>query len=453
MIKGAYMNTVKKTSSKIPLVVDFTTGLCRTDVLHERAFATVRSSPHAAGMVLLSALKGRRVLSMHLETHGARMRSFAAEPDVLEKIRATRSEERRKVLVTDDPDDVKDIKELQELFDDIVTVSDAIEQTSESGYELIAGAGADEKLRAGATQLSEPERSAPAGQGVTYLKALRPHQWSKNLLVFMPILASHSLDGMGPVLVAFTAFCLTASSVYILNDLMDLDADRAHDRKCKRPFASGALPIGSGILLSGALLIAALLLSALFTPPRFLAVLLLYYAMTFAYSLTLKRLLVIDVLTLAALYTLRIIGGAEAVSLDITEWLLAFSMFLFLSLAAVKRQAELVDRFQSGGRASAGRAYVVEDLPVLRGMALAGGYAAVMVLALYISSSEVIELYESPKVLWLMCPVLLYWVSRMVMVTHRGQMEDDPIVFAASDRISQISVLLCLVFVVWAAFF
>jgi 4-hydroxybenzoate polyprenyltransferase len=396
-------------------------------------------------------LRGQRALSKALEGLDARIRSIAAEPGVLEQVSAARSEGRRTLLVTDDPEALLDIRDLEGLFDNVMTTGDALALTAGTGYELIAGPDADPFLREGASQFITPERQPAAAQGATYLKSLRPHQWSKNILVFMPLLASHSLEGAGPVLVAFLAFCLTASSVYILNDLMDLDADRAHARKRNRPLASGALPIGSSLLLSGVLLIAALLLSALFTPPQFLAVLLLYYAITFAYSLSLKRLLVIDVLTLAALYTLRIIGGAEAAALEITEWLLAFSMFLFLSLAAVKRQAELIDQLHSGEKTTAGRAYVVEDLPVLRGMALAGGYAAVLVLALYISSSEVIQLYESPSVLWLLCPVLLYWVSRMVMITHRAQIKDDPIVFAATDRMSQVSVLLCMVFVVWAA--
>lgn len=447
------MRTANHPAPETPLLVDFATGLSRTDILHERAFSAVRDEPRAAGVVLVAAAKGRAALERTLDRLEARPRSVAADPQVLDSIRAARSEGRRTVLVADDPAEVSAIGGIEDLFDDIATPEDAVANYARAGYDLVAGPGADPTLRESASRIHQPERRPSEAYGATYLRALRPHQWSKNLLVFMPLLASHSLQGAGFVVIAFVAFCLTASSVYILNDLMDLDADRAHARKRNRAFASGALPIGSGILLSVILLLVAILLSAVFTPPRFLAVLLLYYAMTFAYSVFLKRLLVIDVMILAALYTLRIIGGGEAAELEITPWMLAFSMFLFLSLAAIKRQGELVDRLESGETTSAGRAYVVGDLPIVIGMVLAGGYASVLVLALYISSPEIVRLYESPSVLWLICPVMLYWVSRMGMVTHRGRMHDDPIVFAATDRVSQISVLLSVIFVIWAAFF
>jgi 4-hydroxybenzoate polyprenyltransferase len=196
------------------------------------------------------------------------------------------------------------------------------------------------------------------------------------------------------------------------------------------------------VLLAGGLVAAAVAISLALAPPLFLGVLALYYVTTFAYSFWLKRKLTIDVITLAALYTLRIIGGAAAASVVLSPWMLGFSMFLFLSLAAVKRQAELTDLAQSGKSQTAGRAYETDDLPVLRSMALSAGYAAVLVFALYIDSENVAELYARPEVLWLVCPLLIYWISRIVMKTHRGLMTDDPIVYAAGDRISQVTVLL-----------
>jgi 4-hydroxybenzoate polyprenyltransferase len=175
----------------------------------------------------------------------------------------------------------------------------------------------------------------------------------------------------------------------------------------------------------------------------------MYFVITFAYSLWLKRKLLVDVLMLAGLYTIRIVAGGAAAAVPLSPWLLGFSMFLFLALAAVKRQAELSDQMRTG-RASAGRAYEVEDLPVIRGMALAAGNAAVMVLALYISSDDVQRLYSRPELIWLICPFLLYWVLRMIMKTHRGEMTDDPIVYAATDRVSQLVIVICVVFAVAA---
>ena len=240
--------------------------------------------------------------------------------------------------------------------------------------------------------------------------------------------------------------------MYILNDLVDLPADRAHPRKRMRPFASGAVPILHGAILAPALLLGAILISLLFAPSLFLGALVIYYVVTLAYSFWLKRKLIIDVLTLAGLYTIRIIAGAAAASLALSPWMLGFSMFLFLSLAAVKRQAELTDQLRDGRKKSVGRAYETEDLPVLRDIALSSGYAAVLVFALYINSEDVLMLYGKPQILWLICPLLLYWISRMVMITHRGFMHDDPIVFAANDRISQIVVVTSAAIILAAGF-
>jgi len=271
---------------------------------------------------------------------------------------------------------------------------------------------------------------------------MRPHQWSKNVLLFLPLLAAHDLSLLPSVTLGFLAFCLTASAVYVINDLMDLTADRAHPRKRRRPFASGALSAGQGLGLALGLIVLALILGIATGKPAFLAVQGFYFLATFAYSLWLKRKLIIDVLMLAGLYTVRIVAGGAAGMIDLSPWLLAFSMFLFLGLAAVKRQAELTDQMASG-RASTGRAYEVDDLTVLRGIALSAGQAAVLVLALYISSDDVRSLYAFPSLLWLICPILLYWFLRMVIKTHRGAMTDDPIIFAATDRISLTLFVVC----------
>jgi 4-hydroxybenzoate polyprenyltransferase/phosphoserine phosphatase len=271
-----------------------------------------------------------------------------------------------------------------------------------------------------------------------WLRALRVHQWAKNLLLLVPVLAAHKVGpGMlSHTLVAVLAFSLCASSVYVLNDLLDLPHDRQHARKRHRPFASGALSITGGpVLIAGLLALSAAL--CVFMPAQFVLILAAYYLCTLSYSLWIKRLMVADVMMLALLYTLRIFAGAAATRIPVSPWMLAFSMFLFFCLAVVKRKTELTAHVRQGkSERLSGRGYSPEDLDMLRGMAASSGYMAVLVLALYINSADVAVLYPHPWALWALCPALLYWVSRVLMLSHRGEMHDDPVVFALRDRIS-----------------
>jgi 4-hydroxybenzoate polyprenyltransferase len=270
------------------------------------------------------------------------------------------------------------------------------------------------------------------------LRALRPHQWAKNVLVLVPLLTAHRAgdpSALAAGVSALISFCLCASSVYLLNDMLDLEADRAHARKSKRPFATGDLSLAAGFILVPVLLGAAALI-AVFLPPKFQLALAAYYLLTTAYSLALKRFLLIDAVALAGLYTLRIIAGAAAVTVALSFWLLLFSVFLFLSLAFVKRYAELDALRRQQRLAAIGRGYRVEDLAVLQSFGTAAGYLSVLVLALYINSPEISALYHRPKVIWILCVLMLYWVSRVWMTAHRGGMHDDPVVYALRDRVS-----------------
>jgi 4-hydroxybenzoate polyprenyltransferase len=271
-----------------------------------------------------------------------------------------------------------------------------------------------------------------------WLGALRLHQWLKNALVFVPLLAAHlmlSPDAALRAIVAFIAFSLCASGAYVLNDLFDLDADRHHPRKCLRPFAAGTLPLGGGLMATPLLLIAAFA-TAYALSSRFLLVLFVYAVITLAYSLFLKRVAMLDVVTLAALYTLRIIGGAVAIPVEASFWLLAFSMFLFLSLAMVKRYTEVRRVAESGEEKIAGRGYHTADLALIQSLGTSSGYLSVLVLAFYINSTASTALYRHHQVLWVLTPVLLYWISRIWLVAQRGDMHDDPVVFALTDRVS-----------------
>lgn len=282
-------------------------------------------------------------------------------------------------------------------------------------------------------------------KGVTkaWLKQLRVHQWLKNVLIFVPLVAAHEIDApllLSNVLLAFLFFSLCASSVYLLNDLLDLNEDRNHPRKKFRPFAAGTLSLKAGIIACPLLLMTAFIGSFVFLPPMFTVGLALYYAVTLAYSLWLKRIVIIDVVTLAALYTIRIIAGSFATGLELTFWLLAFSMFMFLSLALVKRYAELrMVKAKGVEEKISGRGYYPGDLEMLSSMGAASGYLSVMVLALYIQDASTANLYSHPKYIWLACPLLLFWVSRTWMLTHRGHMHDDPVVFAVKDRVSLLT--------------
>jgi 4-hydroxybenzoate polyprenyltransferase len=282
--------------------------------------------------------------------------------------------------------------------------------------------------------------SAAPSQFTALLRALRTHQWVKNLLVFVPVMLDHKIldpPVVANALIAFVAFCCAASGGYVLNDLLDTEADRRHRTKRHRPFAAGTLSRSFGAVLVP-LLFAIALLCCYWLSPKFLALLATYVGSTIAYSLYLKRVAILDVLLLAGLYTLRVLAGVAATHVRFSTWLLAFSMFLFLSLAFVKRYAELSDLQGGADEAIERRGYIRGDREWLGSMGGASGYLSVLVLALYINSEQVIALYQAPLLLWLICPLLLFWISRMWLLAHRGRMDQDPIVATVRDPISYI---------------
>ncbi len=270
-----------------------------------------------------------------------------------------------------------------------------------------------------------------------YIKTLRPHHWLKNILILIPILAAHEMAAEPWLagVAAVVAFSICASSAYLFNDLVDLPHDRAHHSRRHRPIAAGALPVKHAIVMVPVLLAGAFGLAVATLPASFIGLLGGYFAATVAYSLILKRFAIIDVIILGGLYTTRIIAGGLATGIVISDWLFAFSMLLFLCLAIVKRQTELIEVDTRDDRV-AGRGYRVSDLSLLSGLAAASGYGAVVVLGLYISSDTVAQSYSTPKLLWIVCVLFLYWISHVLLLTHRGEMHADPVVFAATDKIS-----------------
>jgi 4-hydroxybenzoate polyprenyltransferase/phosphoserine phosphatase len=458
------------------LVVDLDHTLVRTDLLHESVLDALVRAPLSFISATLGLRAGKAVFKARLaDVASIDVATLPYNGAVLAQIEAVRREGGRTVLVSatnerlvlavaahlgcfdeahgsDDRRNLRGDAKAQFLVDrygagkfDYVG-NGVVDLPVWRHARRVVTVGVSDKVRAKVRQidpeavhLSPPENRM--AQAAHLLGALRPHQWLKNLLVFLPIIAGHRIDpgAWMAALTAFAAFSMTASSAYVINDLLDLSADRVHPRKRRRPFASGALPISHGVPLVFGLLAGAGLLSLLARQPLLVLILALYAVSTMAYSLVLKRQLMIDICTLSGLYTLRVVAGSVATGVPLSPWMCAFSAFLFLSLAAVKRQTELVDGLGSGRAEATGRAYVTDDLPIVAMMAISSGYIAVLVLALYVSSPAVDGLYHSPLILWGACPVLFFWISRLVMLAHRGALHHDPVVFAARDPVS----LLC----------
>lgn len=471
----------------IVLVVDLDGTLIRSDMLLESFWSGFASDWRVPLHALAGLANGRAALKARLADCGTPdAATLPYNPAVLEKIRDWRASGGRVALVTAaDQRLAQSVADHLGLFD-VVHGSDGRTnlkgpakaaflraEFGEGGFAYIGDHTADlpvwtsahsaltvgaapalrarvEALHPGAIHLAPPapglaDRFAPA------LRAMRPHQWLKNLLVFFPMIAGHvfTVETFLQGVLAFIAFGLVASSVYLLNDLLDLSADRAHPRKRARPLASGALPLIHGMVLVPVLLLCGMAL-ALVLGPMFLAVLAGYYLLTVAYSLWLKRKMLIDICVLATLYTFRVIAGGVATDIPLSVWLLAFSAFFFLALAAVKRQAELVDAAQRGVTIAPGRGYQVGDLPFVSQMAVSSGFVAVLVMMLYLNAPDVLSKYSNPWLLWGACLVLLYWVARMVLLAHRGHMDDDPVVYALRDPVSRVAILLMAVLVIGA---
>lgn len=291
---------------------------------------------------------------------------------------------------------------------------------------------------------STPVVSSSSSLPRDLIKAIRPYQWVKNLLLFVPILMSHQVrdrEKLLFVVIGFAAFCLCASASYVFNDLWDREHDRHHPVKRNRPFAAGRLSATTGVVLALVLFAGGLVPSFVLLPPGFVVMLVLYVVLTTLYSFWLKRKLLLDVFFLAGLYTQRVLAGGQAAQVEVSKWLLAFSIFFFLSLAFAKRYAELLRlQDEKSGQQIRGRAYRVEDLDVMAATGPASGYLSVLVLALYVNQSDLVQqLYKSPSLLWLLCPVMLYWITRVWFLARRQILKEDPILFALKDRMSLIT--------------
>ena len=457
-----------------PLVVDLDGTLVKTDLLYLSFFAFVKRKLSGMFMVFIWILRGKACLKSELaEKASVDVTVLPYEKQVLDFLNAERAKKRRIILATaSHVSYAEQIASHLEIFDVVMATDrkrnlsaakkrDAlIEEFGSRGFDYIGNSRADLAVWESARKayLVNPERGVERNarkignveqvilsRNVVFkawFRSLRPHQWTKNLLVFVPLAASHSFNDPGlltSAILAFILFSLCASSVYLLNDIVDIEDDRHHPRKKHRPLASGELPIRDGLVTSFIFLAVSFAAALLIMPLSFTVSLGVYYVLTLVYSFLFKRMMTVDIITLAALYTMRIIAGSYACGLVPTFWILAFSMFLFLSLALVKRYTELHDAHKKGNiEKTKGRGYFPDDLGIISSLGTASGYLSVMVLSLYIQDTRTLSLYRNPEIIWLACPLVLFWISRIWILTHRGHMRDDPVLFAIKDKMSLI---------------
>jgi len=454
-----------------PLCVDLDGTLVRTDMLFETLVAALRRNPLLALRLPLWLAAGRARLKRELASRAVfAPAALPYDEQVLETLRRERCAGRRLVLATaSDVLVAEAIAAHLGLFDEVVA-SDGrsnlkaaakaerlVERYGERGFDYMGHDAADVPVWARARtayvlsgEAAIARRAAATGarvcpvetrRGGTWplLRALRVHQWAKNLLVFIPMLTAHRLadaQSAASAMLAFAAFSFAASATYMMNDLADLEHDRVHPYKRRRALAAGDLPVWVAVVLAPQLLALAFVV-AIPLPAPFVAELACYCIAALAYSLWLKRLALVDVFTLAGLYTVRILAGAAAIAVPVSSWLLLFSLFLFLSLALAKRHAELARAsLHAGAPPVAGRGYGGADRALVGLLGVSAGQVSILVFALYLSSPAVAALYRHPGLLWIACPLLLYWIARVWLFAYRERLTEDPLVFALRDRVS-----------------
>ena len=469
---------------QVPLCVDLDGTIIKTDLLWESFVRLLCLNPLYLLVMPFWWMRGRAFLKKQL---ALRVRLDVAtlpynEPFV-EFVRQARRDGRRIILATaSDRGMAEPVARHLGIFDEVMASEGKVNlrgaakrealaaRFGERGYDYAGDSSVDLAVWPGAREAliirARPEvaqkaaRLAPANRTfgtatpklAACLRSLRPHQWIKNLIIFVPVVTAHAVANatvLANAAWAFFAFCLCASSVYICNDLVDLESDRHHPAKRLRPFASGDLPLPYGLMLAPVLLVASFAVSWKLSP-AFVGVVGGYFLASTSYSLRLKQVALLDVFWLAGLFTVRLIAGHIATGLAWSVWLLVFSMFIFLSLALLKRFLALQAIRQQNQQELKGHGYTADDLELVTTIGLVSGYLAVLVLALYVNSSQVVTLYRHPTLLLLVCPLLLYWVSRVWLLAHRGQMEDDPTAFAFKDPVSYLVGVLTLL-VMWLA--
>lgn len=458
-----------QTSDNIPLVVDLDGTLINTDLLYEGIAALLKKNVLNVFLLLPWLLKGKAYLKNKIsQIAEIRLDLLPYNMKLLEFLEKESGNGRKIVLATASPKSYAiEISKLHPIFDSVYGSEEInlkgknklkllIDRFGEKKFDYIGNSNSDlvifvscrlsylanasALLRKRTKKISNLQFIWGRKDNSLYyfLKAIRPYQWMKNLLIFVPLITAHQFSSpnlISRTILAFIAFSLIASSGYLINDLSDLNSDRSHPRKRLRPLASGQLSILSGLIFALVLWIGGVLI-ALKIGYLFLVILLSYFVISLSYSLYLKRLVLYDVFILAFLYSLRVIAGGAVINVALSFWLISFSTFIFLSLAFVKRYSELMQVNIKDSLINRGREYFPEDLNLLQVMGVVSGFSSIIVFSLFINTQEVAELYHHPKLLWALSFLLLFWISRIWLVTIRGKMTDDPIIFAIKDTSS-----------------
>ncbi len=469
-----------------PLCVDLDGTLTRTDTLYELLMLLVKFRFHMLFMLPFWVLKGKAHLKSKLsEKLSLNPELLPYNQGVLDFLNDAYSKGRKIWLCTGcHQKQAQKIADHLGLFEGVIATTDTenitgsrkakllVEKFGDKQFDYIGNHDIDIKvwdhsdkvLVAGEQKFINRMMKkygeiqafpVPTPKLKTYIKAIRVHQWVKNALIFVPLCLDFQLatpDMAIKAVLGFFAFSLLASATYIINDLLDLEADRAHHKKKYRAFAAADISIKTAIMMFVVLSISAIAITAVL-PTLFWLVALVYLVTTLAYSFHVKSMVILDTCILAGLFTIRVIGGTVVIWAEWSFWLLAFSMFFFLSLAFTKRASELNALIVSGKTSAKGRGYITSDAPLVTAMGVSSGYIGVLVIALYINSDKVKSNYATPEILWLICPLLLYWIGRIWLKTVRGEMNEDPIVFAIKDKISHITALMCALVVISASAF
>src|SRR5271170_4129543 len=483
MNSQAYANPLAPLSSMRPLCVDLDGTLVKSDTLIDSLLLLVRAHPLAALKTPFWMLRGRAAFKERVTSIvSLDVANLPYNRPLLAYLEEQHAEGRKLYLATGaDGRIASRVAEHLGIFNSVLASDGqtnltghhklaSLQERFKDGFDYVGNARPDVPLLAGAVEpmVANPDWSLkallkarnisisrtfedrkPVSRAI--LKAIRPHQWAKNVLLLVPLVLSHNLELrlVAQVALAFLCFSLGASSTYIVNDLLDIEADRRHPKKRSRPFASGDLPAQTGAALAVVFLAVALTV-AWFLPAAFLGWLLLYLVTTLSYSLFLKRVALVDVILLSGLYALRLFAGAAVVYVAISQWLGGFSIFLFLSLAMVKRFSELQNIRARGHVPSNARGYLLVDLEQLRSFGIASAYASVVVFSLYISGHDVAALYSHPARMWLIIPFMILWISRVWLLAGRGELDEDPVLFALTDRMSLLIGLCVLIIVLFA---
>jgi 4-hydroxybenzoate polyprenyltransferase/phosphoserine phosphatase len=471
----------------LPLYVDLDGTLIKSDLLLESVFLLIKKNVFLIALVPFWLFRGRAYLKSQLSTRvDIPVKRLPINDEFLEFLYDEKSAGRPLFLISGSNEtEVKKVAAEINIFDDYYGSSTTVNLRSRAKLKRIqeltgsnnfayAGNSSDDLAiwkkakevmmvncsRSLSKRLQREESEIQyfdVQESVlkNFWSAMRPHQWLKNGLILLPLILSHQLattNFLLATIIAFISFSLCASSVYLLNDLLDLNNDRQHRTKKNRPFAAGELPLNFGLVGIPCLLLSSILIAS-FLPLQFLEVLAIYWLTTTLYSIWIKKWFMFDVITLASLYSIRIIAGSAAIGVITTSWLLGFSFSLFLSLAMVKRFTEVKNLKISGKHNVEGRAYNQSHLRMLSILGGIAGLAAVMVFSIYISAGDTTQLYNSPAVLWLICPLLVFLLARIWSFAFAGTLDEDPVLFAIADRSSQfVGVLIGILLWVSASF-